>query len=83
MLVVDLPALLTATAVKSRLTRGVTHRDSFQTSYVAGSSVSGSGKAKAAGLQDLGVASGHVRGIPGSCTVLSQIRIALSPRFSG
>jgi hypothetical protein len=31
MLVVDLPALLTATAVKSRLTRGVTHNDSFQT----------------------------------------------------
>jgi hypothetical protein len=36
MLVVDLPALLTATAVKSRLTRGVTHSDSFQTNYVAG-----------------------------------------------
>jgi hypothetical protein len=36
MLVVDLPALLTATAVKSRLTRGVTHNDSFQTNDVAG-----------------------------------------------
>jgi hypothetical protein len=35
MLVVDLPALLTATAVKSRLTRGVTHSNSFQTNYVA------------------------------------------------
>jgi hypothetical protein len=36
MLVVDLTALLTATAVKSRFTRGVTHSNSFQTNYFAG-----------------------------------------------
>jgi hypothetical protein len=83
MLVVDPSALLTAAAVKSRLTRGVTHSNSFQTSYVSGSSASASGKAKAAGLQYQGVASGQARRIPGSCTIVSQIRIALRCDFQG